>query len=300
MPFEFKIGESLADGIRRVLQSEIKSAIGSLTPPLKNAETDIHDARKRFKKIRALLVLAQDAIGKKAYRRENRFYRDCGRALAANREQAVALRRLDQILQGNPSFVTPAVQGFRDQLAMPTEAILTTDEELRTWVSALEQAHERSGFFKIEAPNFDVLAPALQQVYHAGQVWQSRALAMPLPENLHEWRKQVKTLWYQLRLIQPIYPQMITPFNLQLEALAEALGDDHDYADLLIRLDPLSDTDEGALALRREIEALQVALRQHAFALAAPLYAERPKPFAARHHAYWGVMTLPPTFALGA
>lgn len=37
----------------------------------------------------------------------------------------------------------------------------------------------------------------------------AQAQAKPSVENLHEWRKRVKDLWYQVRLLTPLWPGML-------------------------------------------------------------------------------------------
>src|SRR4051812_31954257 len=64
--------EDVADGLRRIARGQIDGAVEGLRD---RDETDVgeavHDARKRFKRLRALVRLARDALGTETYRREN-------------------------------------------------------------------------------------------------------------------------------------------------------------------------------------------------------------------------------------
>lgn len=70
MPYRLNPGESVQDGIRRVIGEQAERSLDELTDAhLDQAET-IHQMRKRCKKIRAALRLVRNALGK-AYAVEN-------------------------------------------------------------------------------------------------------------------------------------------------------------------------------------------------------------------------------------
>ena len=107
---------------------------------------------------------------------------------------------------------------------------------------------------------------------------------------MHEWRKSVKNLWYQTRLLEPAAPSTLAPMIGSLDHLGEALGDDHDLAVLVERLAADPHRYGGALHALKAIEiarAEQAVLREPAFRLGATIYAEKPKAFVARIESYW-------------
>jgi hypothetical protein len=107
---------------------------------------------------------------------------------------------------------------------------------------------------------------------------------------VHEWRKSVKNLWYQARLLEPAAPSALDPLIETLDHLADALGDDHDLAVLVERLAGDPHRYGGALHAIRAVEiarAEQTVLRRPAFRLGATIYAETPKAFVARIESYW-------------
>ena len=63
------------------MRRRIKSALQTLVPK-KSDDDSIHEARKELKKARATLRLLRDALGKKAYKRENTALRDAARPLS--------------------------------------------------------------------------------------------------------------------------------------------------------------------------------------------------------------------------
>src|SRR5262249_36869214 len=64
MAFALKADESAAKGVKRLVRKQIRNAIESLTKPAgAKQEEAVHDARKRFKKVRALLRLVRPELG---------------------------------------------------------------------------------------------------------------------------------------------------------------------------------------------------------------------------------------------
>jgi CHAD domain-containing protein len=106
-------------------------------------------------------------------------------------------------------------------------------------------------------------------------------------EARHEWRKRVKDLWYQQRLVAEAWPPVIDAEAEEAHLLSELLGDDHDHAVLHEaitggRVDPGPEAAELlALVDRRREELFHDALL-----LGRRVYAETPKAFRKRHAAY--------------
>ena len=98
------------------------------------------------------------------------------------------------------------------------------------------------------------------------------------PPAFHEWRKQIKTLWYALRLLE-----QRVPVDLQLtELLEEWLGDDHNLVVLRARVAANGRPDLGQARLRRVRQLVaerQQELRRKALNVGARVFSERPKAF---------------------
>ena len=82
MSFELKPDQSLGRNIRRLARKQMNAVLEELTGPRKGPRDEaVHEARKSFKKDRAVLRLARPAIGRKTYRAQNACFRDAGRPL---------------------------------------------------------------------------------------------------------------------------------------------------------------------------------------------------------------------------
>ena len=65
MSYRLELNESLPDGIKRIVKEQIDQALEQLRESPEGRNEAVHDARKRFKKIRAVLRLVRDEIGEK-------------------------------------------------------------------------------------------------------------------------------------------------------------------------------------------------------------------------------------------
>ena len=112
--------------------------------------------------------------------------------------------------------------------------------------------------------------------------------AEPSVENFHAWRKRVKDLWYQVRLLRPLWPGMLKDLANEFGRLADCLSDDHDLA--ILRQAVLRQPTEE----RTQVEALTALIDQQrgelemeAKRLGERLYVETPNAFVRRFEVYW-------------
>src|SRR5262249_53506969 len=100
MAFELKPEETHRKGDRRLVPKQMEEALEHLTGPHKESRDEaVHEARKCFKKIRAVLRLVRPVIGEKSYREENICFRDAGRPLTEVRDAKIFIETLDQLAE---------------------------------------------------------------------------------------------------------------------------------------------------------------------------------------------------------
>ncbi|MEZ5340214.1 MAG: CHAD domain-containing protein [Acidimicrobiales bacterium] len=100
-----------------------------------------------------------------------------------------------------------------------------------------------------------------------------QAQADPTGENLHQWRKATKTLWYQLRLVRNYNVESITPLLEPLDNLGRTLGAEHDLTVAIAEIEP-------GQGRRKEAKCQRKAIRVDAFAQGQLIFAPKPKAFA--------------------
>lgn len=297
MSYRLEANESLADGIRRIALEQVDRAIASLTNSDEDPDEAIHGARKRFKKVRATLRLVRDEIGEEVYKRENVCYRDAGRLLAPVRDSFVKVKTVDDLTAYySEQLQEDAFAGFRKALQDHYETVshhtFTEEDAPAQVVDKMEAARPRLETLPIDHNDFSALHDGLRRVYKRGYNRLQDAYEEPVAENFHEWRKRVKYLWYHVRILQPIWPDLLEELADEIHDLSDYLGDDHDLAEL--RQSARAQT--GAFADESEQQALlglidqrRAELETAAQPLGKHIYAEEPDAFTSRIEAYWQV-----------
>ncbi|NEP18375.1 MAG: CHAD domain-containing protein [Leptolyngbya sp. SIO4C1] len=295
MSFYLQNRESIAAGVRRIAQEQVDKALFQLTQGVHQDPSEaIHDVRKRFKKIRALLRLVRDQLGK-VYQRENTCFRDMGRRLAAVRDAQVRVETLNDLADHFEAAIAAdafdQVQQALTRYHLSTRRYLLAEENVTDAVlSELQQAQARIADWPLEQADRSVIKQGLKRVYKRGYKGLSAALADPSVENLHNWRKRAKYLRYHLRILKSLWPDYLKDYEDYLHQLTDYLGDDHDLAVLnqFIASQPQRiQASENLAALQGLMTERQRQLKAEAIRLGQRLYAEPPQAFVARFGTYW-------------
>jgi CHAD domain-containing protein len=294
MPYRFLEQESVPDGIRRIAQEQAGRAIAELTDEALDRHERVHQARKRFKKLRGLLRLARFAL-EEAYREENTSYRDLGRALSDVRDAAALLETYDLQLDTYASYVDAgAFASVRQTLAERRRAVFegetAWEDRLRDVLDGLHEARGRIAAWPLKEDRFSALGPGLQKTYGRGRRAFHTAYDDPTPEHFHEWRKRVKYHWYHARLLQNTWSPLIKGYRRALKDLSDLLGDHHDLAIFRQTLvDESRDFGEerDLQVLMGLIDRRQAELAAKARTIGQRVYHEKPKRLEDRFHTYW-------------
>jgi CHAD domain-containing protein len=288
-------GEQVGAGIKRVVRSRVDDAIAQLRG---EAGTDpaeaVHEARKDIKKIRSALRMVRDEIGDDLWQHENQHYRECARRLSGFRDAEILVEALDGLAE---RFGQPARERFdrlRRELDHENRTAHEEGEVERAMASAaveLEAGRPRIDSLPIHGDGWNLIAPGIHRSYRRGRRRLRDVEEEASVTNLHELRKRVKDLWYQLRLIRDADPEMIGPLSDHAHDLSDHLGDDHDLALLREQVQRRS----AAFAdpadqrhLLEEIDQRRGELQFAASSLGGRIYAEKPKRFTKRLKKRWG------------
>ena len=292
MSYRLKQHETISDGIKRIVIEQIDKAIDRLESQRGSQDEAIHDARVCFKKIRTVLRLVQTEFDADIFRQENICYRDAGRRLSAIRDTAALLETFDKLTSRFANQLAPnAFAGLRQPLKQSSTARRLEKKKIMLEVArTIRTARRRVEHWPIHQDGFSALGQGVKRIYKQGRQSFANAIEQPSVENFHEWRKDVKYLWYQIRLLKPIWPMMLERLSDELETLGEYLSDDHDLTLLRQRmLEPLELPDD-----RTDLEALIALIDQRrgelqveAKRLGERVYAEKPRAFAGRLQVYW-------------
>ena len=292
MGFQLKDAESVPDGIQRITLAQIDRSLDLLQPKIRNKQRAIHEARLCFKRIRAVLRLIYGEIGPDTYKFENTVYRDAGRQLSAARDTAVVADTLEGLVdQANKYLDEPGIKILRkrlrrlraEQLGEGTQILPQLTEDLRLARQRLEE-------WPLNNDRFSALGVGIKRVYRRGRRYYAITRVDGSVENFHEWRKQVKYLWYQMSVLNPIWPKPLGTLANELGKLADYLSEDHDLAVLRERavhhgqmLIDSSEIDKLVVLINHR----RLQLQNRATSFGSRLYAEKPKTFVSRIETYW-------------
>lgn len=292
MGYRFKETESVPDGIKRISLDQIDGALDRLSLKTRNKDRAVHDARVSFKKIRAVLRLVYGELERDIFKLENSEYRDAGRRLSTTRDTAVVAGTLEELVgHFNKQLAHPDIKTLRKRLRRSkVEQQINRKQVLLQVAESLSSARQRVETWPIDHDGFSALCAGLQRVYKRGRAAFILTRAERTTENLHEWRKQVKYLWYQVCVLNPMWPKPLDVLAHELSKLADYLSEDHDLA-LLSRT---AIEQAQALGGPDEVEKLvllidqrRIQLQAKATAVGARIYAEKPKTFVNRMQSYW-------------
>lgn len=293
MAYRLTDGEAADQAIRRTATEQLDRAIGELTDGIKTDPVEaVHAARKALKKERSLLRLARGSMKRSARRRENAAFRDAGRRLSSARDADVMVEAVDALAERYAGQLPEKnFTAIRDHLRESGEGSRRSlmDSGLTGEVAEeLKTARMRTAQWQLRHGGWKAVDAGLERSYRRGRSAFKTAQDDPTVERLHEWRKRAKDHWYHLRLLTPIAPGTMKGQAKDAHLLSDLLGDDHDLAvlrDTLRAAGPALPVDlDAVIAL---LDHRRGQLQAQAMLLGERLYAEKPKAFRRRIHAYW-------------
>jgi CHAD domain-containing protein len=296
MGFRLKLREPLSDGLKRVFREQIDSALHMCQNPAKQRGVTVHEVRKHLKKLRAAMRLAISEVGKNCHACEDRCVRKIGRLVSDLRDAQVRLQTFIELR--DQAAKTPG-----QHLFPRTEELLLLEREsfsaaFAGWQSQaipqLESVKTRLIDWPLDGLTWKQICGAVCKIYRRGQRGLAKTINDPEPENFHAWRKRVKDVWYQLRILQPLNRVVLEEMAHDAEVLGELLGREHDFDFLLARLE----RESGDKVLADELSQLQKLigkrckrLRRDGLELGRRFYAEPAKAFAKRISIFAGKRT---------
>lgn len=280
-----------ATEVKRVATERVQTMLGHLreTAPGNRAEA-IHDARKDIKKMRAVLRLVRDDLGKSTFRTENHRYRDAARLLSGARDADVLIETVESLAGEYPPDAPPLDGLLRDlETKRDEEAERDTEAtgRLNQAAKEIEEGGRLIDDWTLDGSDWDLFERGLRRTYRDGRRAMANLGPDPSTEQLHEWRKRVKDLWYQLRLLRNAWGPYLKTQAAETGRLGDLLGQRNDLAVLLTEIRSRQAEGQDFSALADLAKNRQTELLDEAMPLGHRIYAESPGAFAKRIGAYW-------------
>jgi CHAD domain-containing protein len=277
MAFELQRKETFRKGLRRIVREQLQGALEQAQQLARDEA--IHDARKRLKRVRALLQLVRPVVKKSLYKYQNAALRDVARPLAELRDAAVLIETIGSVAQDD------ALAAARQELTARKRS-LDEQNPLDSAAASIQAALARVSAWTDVPNRWASVGKGLKRTYRQTRRAYADAVRQPTVEKRHEWRKQAKYLRHQLETLQPLCPEILEELAKQAEKLGKLLGDDHNLALLRQTLPSVSgygDHEEVLAAIdRRRDELLQEACE-----LAERFFQDSPKQFERRIKSCW-------------
>lgn len=294
MAYRLKAGRPLAKSILRAGLGQIERSTQELEQN-PNPHEGVHQARKAFKRMRALLGLIRPIIGEKAYSRENRRYRGLGQRFSGARDIQALLDTVHKLeiryeLAGTGAGGASATIADRLREERSRIELALADEHRGSGLQDLAKAHKSFIGLSIQNASLKLVGRGLEEGYREARRCYVKAYALGEDEAFHDWRKAMQRHWRHLQLVSPAWPEALQPRILLAQELSQLLGDDHDLATLRQwvvshcgpDLDAVEMADFLALCRKRQGE-----LRRLARGRGQRLFGEKPRAFRRRIANYW-------------
>ena len=195
--------EGLAEGLKRIAVGQLDLAIEMLATEDGQtlSETDVHEARKALKRLRALTRLLEDELGEQLFARENAVLREAGRRLSAARDAEVMVATLEDLMRRHPGELAHRRGVVRLHAAVRAERERVVQLSLGDGSTAADALDELRGVRRrvmawslSDRPGIETVEPALKRLYGRGRRRYRRAALGRgnRTRTLHAWRKRVK------------------------------------------------------------------------------------------------------------
>jgi CHAD domain-containing protein len=278
MAFRLHSTEPIPAGLRRLARKELRSIskhLDGATPPRDDA---IHEARKSVKKVRALAEVVEAdkgrGIGKSAKRLQA-----ISRRLSRLRDADAMLEILNKLRSHDRQILNEhAFARVRRSLLSHKRSVMKTANHKRAWRQLLKRVRRIRRDARQWQPahrRFGALVPGIRVAYRRGRKAMARARQRQRAVDFHEWRKEMKALWYELRLLEESSPRI----RRDVRALHRAetwLGDEHNVVVLCAELSKNGSLCEGQIdvdRVRLAGDRYQTELRRKALESASRVYA---------------------------
>jgi CHAD domain-containing protein len=273
MSFVLVPHETPGEGLTRVIREQVEKLSAECAESHEDQAAFAHKARVRCKRIRAALRLAMPLMGEKAFRIENRWWRDQARLLSELRDAGARIEALDSLRPFLATRMGSEATRRLEERFLKSRATIDATATIAMFIAGLEE-YADTLVPVLERGKREDLVKGLGETYRLSRVTMTAALEDEKPELLHEWRKQVKYHALQSRLMRQQFPDALERRVAGVRDLAELLGEVQDIEVVVAGAKGWRERPAGFLGV---LEARRKSLVTGARAAGAALFSEKPK-----------------------
>ena len=292
--FKLTPKETIAENFQRILAGELDNIVSHCDSDPEKIHKSIHEIRKCIKRTRAILRLVRDEIGYSTYYRENAFYRDIGRSLSQIRSYNILIETSRTLQSDLSSTITeneiePLINSIQIKRDKYLEILFLQGNFLGDISKLAGEAKKRIVDYTVKHNDFRAFKGGIIRIYKQGMRYRDLARIEPSYHNLHDLRKRIKYLWYQMLILQPIFPSMLDAYTKTLDSIGENLGIYHDFSELQLYLERHTGVIKNLInaTLTEACEFKKTTILDQTWNSIDTIYSEKPKAIARRFSKYW-------------
>lgn len=287
MSYRISPDAGLGAEVTRIAREQLQQAVTILEARPAGLHEAIHEARKKFKRVRNLYRLIAQA-DKTFRRQENAHLRDIAHSLALVRDATALIETVDHLSEHTlTDDEAETLDAARTVLALRRDDLASSETDLENKVRhAIDGCHDaQAALDSLELPTKPGHAArllargwrkSLERATEALEFCEGQGHG----EAYHDLRKAAQAYWMNLALLRDLWPSAFAAKRKDAKRLVDLLGHEHDLTVLTTLLDnepQIFGDGEGQSFLLAIIIRRQQDLRREAVALAGQVFADPTK-----------------------
>ena len=290
MAYRFRRKETVASAFRRNVREQTAAVVSLLADRGTDLKERVHDARRRIKKLRALLQLMRSELDPASFEKHNVGLRNASRRLSRARDTEVSLACFETLARRMAKENCNEVHQLLLEANRQARRHAVSPAQLAAIAAEVRKHGHAIAEVSFENDDWLLLAPGLARSYRRARQMRRDIKQSPIPPTLHEWRKRVKRLHFQLELLRRVLAKPERKVANLLEKLGIELGEHRDLYILKCSLDEFAAHDVAAAKSEPIQGAIARSSANHVRRiqkLARAAFCGRTKAFLATMHRCW-------------
>lgn len=288
MSYRIDPSRNLDEELKRIGRSQLVRAGERLTVAEGDENEAIHDARKRFKKVRGLYRLVRTAAPD-FYARENARVRELARTLSGVRDATALVETVEDLRSHlSPEIAPESLSAVHQGLVARRDRIVAEQTDLRQRMQAATRTCEEA-LQALEGLALDcgskkekaaVVAAGWRRICAQGRRALKAATETGEDAAFHDLRKRVKYHWMHVRLLEAAWPAAMRLRRREAKQVGDLVGDEHNLSLLaaVIAEEPeTAGTEADVALLMRLVSDRRSQLRAESIRRAGGLFRDPPK-----------------------
>lgn len=283
MPYRIRPDRDLATELRSVARHQLDQAVDMLQTRPEGLHEAIHEARKKFKRVRNLFRLVA-AADKAFFKAENKRLGDAARSLSRIRDATALMETVTHLRAFANEEEAETLDATRTVLELRRDDIAANETDLEDKVAGVI-AECRATIEALDALNLPskpgpagrLIAKGWLKCLKRAQTALEDCQGEGHGEAFHDVRKAAQAYWMNLSLLHDLWPSAFAAKRRDAKHLVDLLGHEHDLTVLTELFDTEPDlfgNGEDQSFLLAIIIRRQQALRREALALATEVFAD--------------------------